>query len=384
MFYECGEGVLASEHVALAARGGLLSQRVTRGQTRSAVSLIALLCDDTGIQAKLPQYVLGNENVLPQSIRSELVAEGVLLPNVELVRRKSAWVDDAILALIAGHWGRVLWPERGRYQPILLVDACPAHMGRRFLRALARWGIWVVFLPARLTWLLQPADTHCFASFKRALRTWYHEALVANNSGTVGVKEVLLHVNRAIRIIMQGTRWSSAFQGNGFGSHQRGVRARILEHLKWTALQDIGSELPVLRQFESIFPRNRDMPLADILMCHRHPRAKSTGEPVAPVDDDGDPPVASAGVWHKRLRSNSNVCTDVSAGSGLPASSSAPAPLPPPLPPPPCPPRPAAPQAAPWPWAQVPVGRPLLSRRSRSSIEASTNSQPPEPPGQTR
>ena len=72
LFYSAAEGVIASEPIALAGRRGRLAQKATRGQTRGALSLVALLCDDSSIQPRLPQYVIGNETVLPASLVAEL------------------------------------------------------------------------------------------------------------------------------------------------------------------------------------------------------------------------------------------------------------------------------------------------------------------------
>ena len=68
LFCDAAEGVIASELIARAARKGRVAQQATRGQTRSALSLIALLCDDSSIQPRLPQYILGNEHVLPAGV----------------------------------------------------------------------------------------------------------------------------------------------------------------------------------------------------------------------------------------------------------------------------------------------------------------------------
>ena len=108
LFYGGADGVLAGEPIALAARRGVLAQSATRGETRSNLSLVALLCDDPSIQAKLPQYIIGNEHMLPAAVVAQLQVEGALLPNVRLVRRKSAWVNDAVLSVIARHWVRSL------------------------------------------------------------------------------------------------------------------------------------------------------------------------------------------------------------------------------------------------------------------------------------
>jgi hypothetical protein len=366
LHYEAPIGVFASEPVALDARRGFVYQAVTRGQTRACLSHVALVCDDAEVQAQLPQYILGNERTLQASVISELVAEGGVSENLYISRRKSAWVDDASLAIIAAHWGRVLTQVAGDCQPVLLVDACPVHMGKRFLAACARWHIWVSFIPAKLTWLLQPCDTHCFAKYKRSLRDQYHKEALRNAGGAVSTKQIILHIDHAIKTVLQGTHWGRAFSANGFGATQRHVRKRILKHLQMDEAPRISRDLPTLEQFSALFPRNRVPPLAEALACHRRLRPP----PVPEVGEGAEAePVAAVDVWHGRLRSSSRLGLDIGEGVRLEPASSSSSGAQPPLPPPPCPPPngEVLPPAVP-PWARrPPVGRPLhpLRRRSR-------------------
>ena len=144
LFYDPAKGVLASELVALAARRGRVTSSVTTAQTRSVLSPVALLCSDSSIQPRLPQYILGNEHVLQTSALGELRRDRSLSPNVHILRRKSAWVNDAELAGIARHWSRVLQQHCPDRQPILLLDACSAHLGPKFLASCVRCKIWGV------------------------------------------------------------------------------------------------------------------------------------------------------------------------------------------------------------------------------------------------
>ena len=374
LFYDAAEGVIASEPIALAGRRGRLAQKATRGQTRGALSLVALLCDDSSVQPRLPQYVIGNEHVLPASLVADLQSGGRLHPNVRLLRQKSSWVNDAALAAIAQHWGQVLAEFSVDRQPILLLDACSAHLGLKFLAMCRRWSIWVVCVPARMTWLMQPADTHCFALLKAWLRKRFHEALVAGTDGKVTVKDILLHMNESIRRVLQGRRWRPAFEGNGWDAGQQRVRQKILHMLEWDETPAIPNSLPTLQEFEAIFPRNRGIPLAKLLACHRW-SADDVAPSPPPVLPPGDEPIASRGVWHGRLRSSSRSFMEPPASAAhsepsLPSLFS------------------RSPLSAPWrpsareplhgplsPVRLLPVGRPLFRRRRRVEVGSETASQ---------
>ena len=155
------------------------------------------------------------------------------------------------------------------HQPILLMDVCSPHLGLRFLRALARWNIWSVFIPGRTTWLLQPCDTHCFAAFKGALRTMFEQCLLESEDGTADIRSVILHLNRAIRRVIQGKKWAPAFDGNGWSSRQQLVRHTILTTLECKTVPEIPNTLPSLGQFEAIFPKRRCIPLGALLNHYR-------------------------------------------------------------------------------------------------------------------
>ena len=254
LFYDPATGVLASELVALAARRGQLTQSASTAQTRSCLSLVAVLCNDSSLQPRLPQYILGNEHVLRASVLGELRRDVSLSPNVHILRRKSAWVNDAELAAISRHWGRVLQEHSPDKQPILLLDACSAHLGPKFLASCVRWKIWVVCVPARMTWLLQPADTHCFALLKASLRQQFHNTALTAADGQVTLKDILKHLDEGIRKIFQGRSWSEAFEGNGWSCGQGLVRQRILDTLEWPAIPQVDNCSPSLQYFQTIFP----------------------------------------------------------------------------------------------------------------------------------
>ena len=379
LFYETAPGILGSEPIASSAHKGFITQQVTRRQKRGTLSFLALLCDDPTIQPLLPQIIVGNEHLVPEAVRRALEAESLLMTNVTVLRRKSAWVNDELLSLVAATWGKALRKYKDTHQPILLMDVCSPHLGLRFLRALARWNIWSVFIPGRTTWLLQPCDTHCFAAFKGALRTMFEQCLLESEDGTADIMSVILHLNRAIRRVIQGKEWAPAFDGNGWSSRQQLVRHTILTTLECKTVPEIPNTLPSLRQFQAIFPKRRCIPLGALLNHYRG--GAGAAEPIAPtIHSDMDvEPAAIRGPWHGRLRSSSG-CNLVSREESRLEHPMHREPSPPPLPPPAWPPSELLPQdrdhqRLPPSQGVLPVGRPLLPRaRSRQVLQHSLSS----------
>ena len=66
--------------------------------------------------------------------------------------------------------GFVPQPFLEQYQLAPFMDAAPFHLAEAVLDAIAAARTWFVCIPARLTWLLQPLDTHAFLRVKRGLR----------------------------------------------------------------------------------------------------------------------------------------------------------------------------------------------------------------------
>ena len=52
------------------------------------------------------------------------------------------------------------------FQPVLIIDVAPCHIDKSVMHKARSLGIWLVYVPSQITFLVQPLDTHGFASFK--------------------------------------------------------------------------------------------------------------------------------------------------------------------------------------------------------------------------
>ena len=66
------------------------------------------------------------------------------------------------------HWS--LRHVRSQYQILIMLDVLAVHFGEDLLRCMDSLSFKYMFIPAKLTWLIQPCDTHCFALYKRFLK----------------------------------------------------------------------------------------------------------------------------------------------------------------------------------------------------------------------
>ena len=52
------------------------------------------MCDDPDIQPKLPQVIMSNQHILPEKVPLQLATQSLLMPKVEVLRRKRAATRD--------------------------------------------------------------------------------------------------------------------------------------------------------------------------------------------------------------------------------------------------------------------------------------------------
>ena len=85
-----------------------------------------------------------------------------------------------------------LAPFSATRQLILLFDAVPLHLADEVFDELRLRSIWFLVIPARVTWLLQPLDTHAFATHKRYLNMSFQHTIVAGDGTPLRLS--LIHI----------------------------------------------------------------------------------------------------------------------------------------------------------------------------------------------
>ena len=274
------------------------ARKASRAQLRRAFSHVAIICDDTALQPHLPQVLLVNEH----TVSAELKRRWTSLPgcNAKLWRGPSAWINDKVVAKIIRELGKVLRARAGDRQAILLLDAHKCQFSKSTLAACREYDIWPVIIPARMTSLLQPLDTHVFCRFKMFLRTRLHQIMLTGANEDLTSEQVIDALLHAMKGVLQWHSWAPAFAKDGFGATFE-VREHLLEVLAWHTPPVIDSELPAYTQFTHCFPRGCAIPFMHLLsgVLPRAPRA-----PKRPRDDAAEDGSDSgeARTWKVRLR----------------------------------------------------------------------------------
>ena len=78
-------------------------------------------------------------------------------------RMAKGWNNAAEHAIIIRLLSLILAPVLDTLQPVLMFDAVRLHLADDVMTEMAVASLWYLVIPARLTWLLQPLDTHGFA-----------------------------------------------------------------------------------------------------------------------------------------------------------------------------------------------------------------------------
>ena len=260
----------------------LPTQHATRNHQRMCFTHVGIICNKAEIQPLLPQVIFVAAHSLSIAAWERLLED--CPRNVFIKRMKKGWNNAAQHKIIIQILGLVLEPYLNTMQPILSFDAVPLHLENAIFDALRIAKIWYIVIPARLTWLLQPLDTHGFMKYKRFLKDTYQDNLAQGRGDEV--ERMIRLVMLAIRHVLQAIRWDYAFKENGFSSDLTNVSPYIREQLEWPNLPVISNERPSLEALRLCWPSNK--PVQEGLAFGAFPPPEPAPLPALPAPDIAD------------------------------------------------------------------------------------------------
>ena len=145
---------------------GLMSYAIPRQQgspkmLRGCLTHVAMICNHASVQAELPQVLLCSANLV--TLADTMAIRAVLPHNVYFLRRPSGWSNTQSMLEVFQLLNLCLSRFHG-YKFILSMDTAKSHLDKSLRDYLHAIGFFVYYIPAGMTWLLQPADTHLFLS----------------------------------------------------------------------------------------------------------------------------------------------------------------------------------------------------------------------------
>ena len=229
-------------------------------ERRAAVTLVAWVCDRPDLQKLLPQFIIGNEHILPARVAATH-SQGE--NNIFLLRRKSSWLRAAQLASLLKVVATAIRLSEPAAYIMMSMDACSVHLHPAVLKAAARLKIHLHFIPAATTRFLQPLDVAVFSKLKLQLCQKYHSLLLESPTGSVDRAAFFAMLAEVVSEVMSAN-WVRAFRQTGFSTDRDAVSKSLLEAMELTALEPVHAALPTLEQLQACWPNNRYIHVTDL------------------------------------------------------------------------------------------------------------------------
>ena len=210
---EEGKGHVSNRAYRLLCSGLPLGRNASLAAQRSAITHVTAICDHPEIQNRLPQVVLVGENQFTEGRAYRLRSEAP--DSVHLWRQKRAWMTTDLMVQYILLLGGCLQKFQTTHRFILYLDALRGHVSPRVLRTASRANLWICVIPAKMTWALQPCDTHVFASYKRLLGEEYQRRSGLTAAGDITWELLLVSLWHVVNTLLQGKDWSAAFDSVG-------------------------------------------------------------------------------------------------------------------------------------------------------------------------
>ena len=216
-------------------------------------TLLGCICSDAGVQPFLPQVMLPR----PRSPRgfSILVRDAFSACGapMEFWHGTNGWCDHESMKHWATRLRSVVQSCHGSQTWILLVlDCANCHLDTRTVRHLRSLGILVLFIPSKLTYLLQPCDVEVFGPFKEALKRLSLLKRIENHDGSVSFGDWLSNTSSVVHGVISNVDWSDTFPRLGLSRDHNFLMSDIS---KYVAQEEVGPRLPSLAEFAELIGR---------------------------------------------------------------------------------------------------------------------------------
>ena len=262
---EEGKGHVSNRAYRLLCSGMPLGRNASLAAQRSAITHVTAICDHPEIQNRLPQVVLVGENQLTEGRAYRLFSEAP--DSVHLWRQKNAWMTTEVMVQYILLLGGLLQEFQTTHRFILYLDCLRAHVSPRVLRAASRANLWICVIPSKMTWALQPCDTHVFASYKRLLGEEYQRRSGLTAAGDITWELLLESLWHVVNTLVQGKDWSAAFDSVGIRGQQRALSDRTRRKLQYPLEPpQVQASLPPLSDFEQIWPKGLRIPIHELFL----------------------------------------------------------------------------------------------------------------------
>ena len=289
-------------------------ERFSTREARGNCTLVAVIADDPLLQPHCRQILSTRDATLDAATKRCLRA---LEPPLEWMPGTSGWTTTDNLCKVLTSIRRPFATNFPGRPIVLYLDAAAQHASNRVLAHANRLRMQLVFVPASLTWLLQPLDTHVFSLLKRRMVVVQQQIRSGAADGRLPALAWVRILEQAVRDVVQSRDWHRAFSGNGLLGCDAALRPCVLEGLG--CFLPLGSRPPTEEELCSVIGRRRTairMPLlSEALRVMRQAEASGRGAP----GSDAAPVAHSVGEREPATASATAGTTAASSSSGVAA-----------------------------------------------------------------
>ena len=207
----------------------LLHERLRRQDTHGHLTLVALATPDVELQPHLPQIFLTKDARLTRAERAKLEA---LAPPLRWFRGSDGWITSQNMPSVLTFIRREVLRLRPSHEIVLVMDCAAQHLAGNVINHCRRLRLHVLFVPARMTWLLQPLDTHIFGKLKRRLHALQ---LLARSTAPQGVLERAAWIDilsEGVQQVLVAGLANDGFHANGVLGDTGSLRPRVQQLLE--------------------------------------------------------------------------------------------------------------------------------------------------------
>ena len=256
---------------------------VCPGDTRTNVTYVALVCDDRDMQKHMPHIIISSKPQMANEIHEHLQSHPE--PNVHVWRnQQKAWNNSFLMLRILDQIKNSV-AHRPDIQPMLLLDTASCHLDAAVMRKAQAAGIWLVYIPARMTSLLQPLDTHGFSSFKAWLKRQFADLQSASKDGMVRRLDWFTVLQSAKMHFFDERTWVSSFRETGASRPIVRFTKALGKYLTPDIARGAYNLEPSEHQLTPLWPSSRKMTYAHALLFRApapstQPRGRPAKRPV--------------------------------------------------------------------------------------------------------
>ena len=223
--YPGQKGNVAQKVRTTRPRPGTYTEKASLSVRRGNITYCAFIASDTNVQRLLPQILLGNQKRFTRKILRAAWQDQP--PFVQTWTAESGWVNHNIMKKIITVLHNCIQEITAEYQIILVVDAARCHIHRDIVNHACRHDMWMLYVPAKMTWLLQPLDAYVFAGFKAHLKQQYADPHYTPEATSMPTINWLRRLWTSIEHKVHNMDWKHAFAKVGLMNQQRDMSAHV-------------------------------------------------------------------------------------------------------------------------------------------------------------